>query len=266
VLLFGALAFLVTWLPGLVVRSSTSSGEFEHRPALPGALPVPLPLVLLLLTIVAYGPALAALATAAWIDGRAGVRDLLVQLTRWRVPWWAWVVAVIGPSALALAALAAWSVFTGHPPSRWIRAPSAFLLAGLVFSPWGEELGWRGFAQSTLQRRWSPLASSLVVALIWYGWHQWPVLTPLGQQASALEYIELFVYFVAQSILLGWLYNVTGQSLPIAAAGHSGINLMNAAIAARGVVPNEVITIAFVLAAAVVVLGQTGNLSRWRQG
>lgn len=35
----------------------------------------------------------------------------------------------------------------------------------------GEETGWRGYALPQLQRRFSPLASSLILALVWFGWH-----------------------------------------------------------------------------------------------
>ena len=35
----------------------------------------------------------------------------------------------------------------------------------------GEETGWRGYALPQLQRRFSPLASSLILALLWFGWH-----------------------------------------------------------------------------------------------
>jgi CAAX protease family protein len=35
----------------------------------------------------------------------------------------------------------------------------------------GEETGWRGYALPQLQRRFGPLASSLMLALVWFGWH-----------------------------------------------------------------------------------------------
>jgi membrane protease YdiL (CAAX protease family) len=35
----------------------------------------------------------------------------------------------------------------------------------------GEETGWRGYALPQLQRRFSPLTSSLIIAVLWFGWH-----------------------------------------------------------------------------------------------
>ncbi|MCS7247699.1 MAG: hypothetical protein NZ840_05585 [Anaerolineales bacterium] len=34
-----------------------------------------------------YGPLLAAFVVTAWTDGRAGLRELINRLTRWRIGW-----------------------------------------------------------------------------------------------------------------------------------------------------------------------------------
>src|SRR5438067_1329934 len=60
------------------------------------------------------GPALAALVVTALVWGRAGVRDLLARVARWRMPlrWWA---ATLSPLAfLAVALLVA--LAAGKPP------------------------------------------------------------------------------------------------------------------------------------------------------
>jgi membrane protease YdiL (CAAX protease family) len=47
----------------------------------------------------------------------------------------------------------------------------AVLVLVLVFSGYGEETGWRGFALGRLQERFGPVKGTLVLALIWAGWH-----------------------------------------------------------------------------------------------
>src|SRR5207253_1896484 len=55
------------------------------------------------------GPALAAFAVTAVVWDRAGVRDLLARMVRWRMPWrwWAATLSPLGFLAVALAVAAA---------------------------------------------------------------------------------------------------------------------------------------------------------------
>ena len=48
---------------------------------------------------------------------------------------------------------------------------AVYWLANLVFYGFGEETGWRGLAQPTLQRRHSALTAAVLVSLVWAGWH-----------------------------------------------------------------------------------------------
>ena len=125
-----------------------------------------------------FGPAVAAVLVTAWTMGRPGIHDLLARMARWRVRprWW---LAALSPAAfpgLALIAMAA----AGKPLpgvadlGRFSGIP-AIGLAGVLLlvtvGALGEETGWRGHALPQLQRRFSPLASSLIIAVLWSGWH-----------------------------------------------------------------------------------------------
>ena len=50
-----------------------------------------------------------------------------------------------------------------------------------------EETGWRGYALPQLQRRFSTLTSSLIIAVLWFGWHlpQFSVIPPTGLQPGS---------------------------------------------------------------------------------
>jgi membrane protease YdiL (CAAX protease family) len=111
------------------------------------------------------GPAFAAVVVTAAVCGRAGVRDLLARIVRWRMPlrWWAATLSPLAFLAVALAVAAA----TGKlPGGSGFGRYSGFPAIGVVpvaviviLVTFGEETGWRGFALPLLQRRYGALAA-----------------------------------------------------------------------------------------------------------
>jgi membrane protease YdiL (CAAX protease family) len=129
---------------------------------------------------------------------------------------------MLGLVALALSALTG-----GVTPDHWFSPPRARLLS-LTVGPWGEELGWRGYAQPQLQQGIGPVWASLVVGTIWSVWHYWPVWTPAGGHLSefvSAGFLTWLAYELANSVMMAWLYNRSGGSLPIAWAAHAGLSL-----------------------------------------
>jgi hypothetical protein len=138
-------------------------------------------------------------------------------------------------------------------------------LVGLAVGPWGEELGWRGYAQPQLQRRIGALGASLVVGTIWSVWHYWPVLTPAG--GSLREFISpafgtWLAYELANSVMMAWLYNSTGGSLPIAWAAHAGLSLGQNLVNKHPIPFGSFVLTFWVAAALVVIRYGAQNLSR----
>ena len=118
------------------------------------------------------GPAVAAVVVTAWTMGRPGLRDLLARMVRWRVPvrWWLMAVSPVMFLGLALMAMAVagqalpsadFGQFSGIPA---IGLVSVLLL--ILIGAVGEETGWRGYALPQLQRRFTPFASSLILAVL----------------------------------------------------------------------------------------------------
>lgn len=85
--------------------------------------------------------------------------------------------------------------------------PKLFIL-NILYGPMGEEIGWRSYVLNELQKRRSPLVSSIIVGLLWSLWH-----FPLWF-LSGYKYLELLVYsiffiisLIALSILQTYFYN-----------------------------------------------------------
>ena len=172
-----------------------------------------------------FGPLIAAVVVAALAGGRRQLRDLLAQLTRWRVhPLW-YVVALLGPILIG-GLTAALTVAAGAPApnpgsdtdwmSIMVTLGSTIVIVGLF-----EELGWRGFALPRLQRRQPALQAALVLGAIWALWHLPELISdPSGQRPP----VQFVLGILAQSVVLAWLYNSTNASLPIVILFHATLN------------------------------------------
>jgi uncharacterized protein len=126
--------------------------------------------------VAVYAPSLSAIVVTAYTSGASGLRELLSRLLRWRVglKWYLTVILGVPLLLLTSAALSAW--FSGESlefgPRNWRLALYTLLISLLTDpGPFGEELGWRGFALPRLLERRSALSASLILGLIWGLWH-----------------------------------------------------------------------------------------------
>ncbi|WP_010095436.1 CPBP family intramembrane glutamic endopeptidase [Ornithinibacillus scapharcae] len=94
----------------------------------------------------------------------------------------------------------------------------------LVRGPFGEELGWRGYALNKLQKQYSPLKSSLVIGLLWGGWHT-PLWFASGYTGvDLIGYIVLFMLgIVSFSVIVTLFYNFN-KNLVIPIVAHQLFN------------------------------------------
>lgn len=98
-----------------------------------------------------------------------------------------------------------------------------------------EEIGWRGYALPSLQRKHSALTSSLVVGAFWALWH-WPHFA-VKNSAMAANYHNFLWFTIAtilDSISYTWLYNSTNGSLLTASLYHASTNTVNLILFAEG--------------------------------
>jgi membrane protease YdiL (CAAX protease family) len=166
------------------------------------------------------GPLIAALIVIGLTEGRPGYRELAARLTRWRVGWRWWVIALTVPLAvLAVAALANVAIWGAPTPDlsrmAWtdIGLLFAFRFVNPLDGPFGEEPGWRAYALPHLQQRWSPLRSGCTLGVFVALWHV-PLLA-----AGTLPPFGIPVTF-AITLVYVWLFNRTGGSALMALVFH----------------------------------------------
>lgn len=213
----------------------------------------------------AYGPLLGAIITTALVEGAAGLRDLFGRMVRWRVgPIW-WVVAV---SPIILYAIMAGVLFVLH--GEWMDPT---LLGQVEFLPdlglWGlalwlltyglgEETGWRGFALPRLQRSRSALRATVILWMIWAGWHA-PAFFLVYDPAIIPGFLP---GLLAGAIVFTWLYNSTGGSILMLIIWHGVFNFVTGSKASKAGITSAIIsTIVMAWAVILVFVFKSENLS-----
>ncbi|WP_341519311.1 CPBP family intramembrane glutamic endopeptidase [Bacillus paramobilis] len=71
-----------------------------------------------------------------------------------------------------------------------------------------EEIGWRGFLQPALQKRFSAFFSTVIVSFIWAIWH-WPLWFIPGTNQTQRDFIAFIITTIAVSFLLTTIFNAT---------------------------------------------------------
>jgi membrane protease YdiL (CAAX protease family) len=208
-----------------------------------------------------FGPAIAAIVVVAVVDGRPGLTDLLGRMVRWRVGVRWYAVALGLPVVLSLAAGGIHLLLGGSTPVRFaqlsILEPIVFLL--IV----GEELGWRGYALPQLLARRSVLSASLILGVLWSGWHLPTFFVP-GAPQYGLPILAFVLLTTSYSVLFTWVYLHTGGSVLIATLFHGAINLSQGLLLG-GIDPAReywLLAAVYAAAALVLVVAAVPNLTR----
>jgi membrane protease YdiL (CAAX protease family) len=225
-LTFAVISYVLSWLIALPMILSYYN-----------AIAADIPFVLHY--FVPFGPLLSAFLVTRIANGPDGLRDLIKRMTKWRVkPVWI-AIAVLSVWGLYLLS-GIFSMILGQP---W---PGLELFGSIAYVPYlpflgawlfwiitfgiGEECGWRGYLLHNLQDVYSPLKSSLIVGIIWAGWHL-PMFLYHGNFISMgpMGMIFWIVGLLFGSILLMWVYNNTGNSILMTAIWHGTFNLFTGA-------------------------------------
>jgi membrane protease YdiL (CAAX protease family) len=261
------LAIIGPWVFQLpMILSADGLGLFQYQ--------VPFPIFLALFLLSAFaGPTGGAVAVTNALEGRAGVTRFFRRYAQWRVGILPYLLVLFGFPLIWLIALISQ---TGLAPLQGIAVnPATFFttyLVGLLVFPaiiqWGEEPGWRGFALTRLQQRYSPLLAALVVGAVHGFWHLPNFLMTGGPNAAgpfnAVNFAMSIMVIMLVSIIFSWVFNRANQSILIAVLIHSSLNAAQAW--AIGLVPNlppataYVLYALFALVAVILIVATRGRL------
>ena len=176
------------------------------------------------------GPSVAGILLTSLLDGRAGLRELLSRLTKWRVGIRWYVVALLIAPLLITSILYRLSfISTEFQPAIFTSENKAAVLlpaiaAGLAVGLF-EELGWTGFAVPRLKQRFGVINTGLIVGIVWGAWH-FPPFWKSDTFSTTLPLIlllgQLFSWLPPYRILMVWVYNRT-ESLLVSVLMHASL-------------------------------------------
>lgn len=179
----------------------------------------------------AFGPAVAAAILTRLRGG--SLRTWLRSVLRFRVRARWYAVALLLPLVDPVAqAVLAWQADLPLSGAALVdRMPlylSSFFLVMLIGGG-QEELGWRGWLLPTLQRRTSPLHSSLLIGGVHAAWHL--PLFVLG--VAGYDDVAVALYLpqvVAGAVVLTWLFNSGRASVVVVILLHTQTNVASALV------------------------------------
>jgi membrane protease YdiL (CAAX protease family) len=202
--------------------------------------------VILFLAASFTGPTLAALVVTAALEGKPGVKHFLRRYGQWRVGVAWYLLMLFGfPAVYFIAA----SIWMGVEPlqafvQQWSTLFTGYLAGVLIFPgllQWGEEPGWRGFAQTRLQRHYGAWQASLVVGCLHGLWHLPNHLLIVGPPAAGPFDLSSFAVntaiVMAITLLFTWIFNGGQQSILVAVLTHASFNVSQAWLAT--LLPNQ---------------------------
>lgn len=205
-----------------------------------GVIDLELPGVAPFILLSAVALVVSAFVTTALADGRPGVREYRKRVFHFRVsPKW-YPVALF---ALPATAVATAVVVSGATPIAAIAAQPV-IIVGIVVSAvfafalvnWWEEAAWTGFALERIQPRIGPMRASVVTTSMQAVIHLPLVFVAGGVTDGRVApenipfyLVALFVLPIPVRIVLTYLYNASGRSVPIAGLYHAGLGVATGA-------------------------------------
>ena len=169
----------------------------------------------------------------ALTSGKPGVLRLLRSIVHWRVgaPWY--LVALLGLPVLNFLAFLVVPGVLADFVAPDLRFPRVYLIemamsVTIGIAPMWEEIGWRGFAQSRMQRLYGPVVGTLILGALWGVWHLPFFFGPLARTgpeatfvSASIALVEFSIGLTGLSVVMAWVLNNCGGSTLMAILLHA---------------------------------------------
>lgn len=216
---YSVLAYGITWLLVLpLVLQGLGVGALQLSPLWHG--------------VGALGPITAALLVRRADDRSVGLRDLYRRRgpTHLSERWTAIVVLspllLLGIGLMGVIVVAGAPSFAGLAQALSSPAWLGSVFVGSVLYGLGEEPGWRGWLLPYFERNRGAVTSTLLVAVIWAGWHA-PFFAYRFQLGGPAMIGGFFIGLLAGAFWLTFVFNSTGGSVWVVAVWHVLWNISN---------------------------------------
>jgi uncharacterized protein len=175
----------------------------------------------LIMLLMLLGPSASGLALTAWLDGRAGLRELWSRFVLWRVGQGYAAVALLTAPLLVLSIL--WPLSVWVDPAFTPGFKLELFMLGLV-AGCCEEIGWTGFVTARWLARRSVFVVGLTLGALWAVWHAAADFSSNFATMRAQWWAWFGVFWLATlpayRILMTWVYAHT-RSLLLAILMHA---------------------------------------------
>ena len=171
-----------------------------------------------------------------------------------------YLAAIILPIILSLGAILV-SVFITHSLTfaQVSFIPSLMLAIFTLVGSIGEEIGWRGYLQPTLNKKMNLFWSSVVVSALWIPWH----VGNFGY--GTLFTIGFFLVILSYSFLISYLIKDTKFNLLIAVLFHWFVNLANSFVPTETLISGQFMLTMGIVAIVIALLVVLGNWKDFKQ-
>jgi len=211
----------IAWIPYVLSENGLGIWHFAFPPVLGTSQ------ILGMLPGAYLGPITSALLVTAIADGATGLRRWAARLWKLRVRWHWYAIALVGvPAALVITGFVASGGQVVAPSLMAVGLYIPLLFLQMITTGLAEEPGWRDFALPRLQANFGPMRSSFILGPLWALWHMPLFLTEWGgwPDADWTRPVAFTVFCLGFNVVMAWVFNSTGQSLPLAMLAHVSVN------------------------------------------
>ncbi|MGL4344950.1 MAG: CPBP family intramembrane glutamic endopeptidase [Cellulosilyticaceae bacterium] len=175
------------------------------------------PIAMICYVLGVFGPVLASIVVKKSQSSKDVFKEFLRSIVQVKHPIKYYVLAIGAPMCLAY-----FNVLMGGAEITQPFYMGVILIIPMIVGGGLEEIGWRGFMQAELEKKYSVAKSTSLVAIAWAIWHIPLWFIPFTNQAN-WSYVWYGVTIVMFAFMLASVYRVT-KSIFLCIMCHASIN------------------------------------------